>query len=134
MPVAFRDTFTLYPVRAGGNAGADALSRWQDSHDAAPPPRRSRSFSDPLKRVGGERQKNHNRGPSVARNTMQFRGESLADPFSPPASLGETLPLDRRYGTTISSFPRKLLSYSVIIRIVILCDDTNLGFTHVIVR
>lgn len=37
--------------------------------------RRSRSFSDPLKRVGGERQKNSR--SSVARNTMQFRGESL---------------------------------------------------------
>lgn len=47
--------------------------------------RRSRSFSDPLKRVGGERQKNSR--SFVARNTMQFRGESLRRSFFPPASL-----------------------------------------------
>lgn len=94
IPRAFRDTFTLYPVRAGRNAGARrslSLAGFSRCRFAAPRraalPRRSRSFSDPLKRVGGERQKNSAVVRCAKYHAISWRVTRRS--FFLPASLGE---------------------------------------------
>lgn len=91
IPVAFRDTITLYPVSGRECPRVDALSlailTTTSSSSSSLSFRRSRSFSDPLRgeeECASRRERQKSSRSSVARNTVQFRGESAirCDPFS----------------------------------------------------